>query len=821
MNPKPKTLRIAVAAAAAAIALGGFLLWRHLRGPVAPADVAAFLDATAGAGRVRFDVSSVQTLRKTEAGVQVAVAARAFPVQALYARADASDYLQRVLHLDPDSSAPARALLADKAAAVRVSGGRPLPADPFQAVVLEAATPAAASFDFQGILDARRAGDSWAFSLVSGGFEGPGPRGDPRSSFPADSFVEGDAGDEARLRSLASDFQSFAARAAAVRDAAAKAQSAAAGARREALLARIAPGRVFSGAAAEAGEQTGTALYLEFTGLTADNGVTALLRNDGGWHTARVFQGTWSADDDFTKVALSLSSPAGQAVRGAGPFLENTQNWVLELALDGRGGLSGQDRFFRYQFQPLLPVQVPALRDRLEAEYREALAATEPGSIYQGTASPSASGPPETVLLRITDRSDDGSSFVASIESAAHPWKRALRGAVLGNARRSHGEPLRLRTEAKDAVEDAPQASVLGDPEDLELSLGIRQGALVGEDARFSYQLSPAGDNDVRRLESARAERARRFRNVVRPGIAFDGTLREDQGFIAHARLEIERVDRGTGDVKATLRSLERPGVFREFSGAADPSGGALSLTASDKGSYGESGSFDLPFLAGPAQGTLHLELLQGSLKGRIEGDPHWTLEFPAAAFLSAVTEGAEEGSPPADGSVYPAFPKAPGAYLLSKGAWAPMPRNGAHVATETETDKSQLQLPPNIIGAVNAGLAEFTKQKEKRKVTYLEFPGKDPLPSSGGQAIVILFVGPEPHGRPAVELAPTELQKDGQRRIELTGKSETQIRFGEQGLAAYVRRPAPGYLLFTTTGALAPGDYAFNADGGYELAQE
>jgi hypothetical protein len=823
MKPMSKPRKIAAAFAIAAVAIGGLLFWRHERGAIAPADVAAFLDATSGAGRVRFAVTAVDALRRDDSGVQIAVAAKAWPVQALYAKADTADYLQKTVQLDPDSTSEARSLLADKATVknTQLTGGRPIPEDPFQAVILEAATPAGASFDFQGILDAHRAGDAWAFSLVSGGFEGAGPRGDPRSSFAGATFVEGDAADEARLRSLAADFKYFASRVAAAREASGKAKSAEIGGRRAAFLARIAPGRVYSGTAVEAGEQSGTALYLEFTGTSADNGVSALLRNEGGWHSARPFEGTWASDDDFGNVTVSLSSPAGEAVRNAGPFLENTQNWSLELRMDPSGVLSGQSRSYRYQFQPLLPAQVPALRDRLETEYRLAVAATEPGSLYQGTAAPVAPGPSEPVLLRITGRSEDGSSFEASIESPTHPWKRAVHGMVIANARRSHGEPLRLRSDAKEAVEDAPAASVLGDQEDLELSLGLRDGSLVGEDARFGYRLSPAGDNDLRRLDAGRAERARRFGALVRPGISFDGTLHEDQGFITHVRLEIVGFDRGTGAVRASIRSLARPGVFREFTGAGDPSAGALALTATDHGSYGESGDFDVPFLTGPTASTLHLELAGSSLKGRIEGDPHWTLEFPAAAFLSATSEGTEPGSPPADGSVFPAFPSAQGAYLLSKGAWAPMPKNQGHVATETETDKSGVQLPPNIIGAVNAGLAEFTKSKDKKKITYLEFPGKDPLPSSSGQALVILFVGPEPKGKSALELAPTELQKDGQRRIELAGKSETEIRFWDQGVAAYIRRPAPGFLLFTTTGALAPGNYALNADGGCELTQE
>jgi hypothetical protein len=823
MNPQSSRKTIIAGVAALAVAVGCFLLWRHTGASVPADEVAAFLDATQGNGRVRFTVVKIDTLRQDAAGRQVAVAAKAWPVQALYTRIDTADFLQRTFQIDQDSTAEARARLADKATARDpwLTGGRPLPADPDQWVILQPSTPADASFNFQGILDAHRVGSAWSFTLASGGFEGTGPQGDARSTFASPSFVAGDAADGSSMRSLAADFQAFAARVAKARKDSELAHSAGVDARKSAFLAQIAPGRVFAGKVLEAGEQNGTALYLEITGVSPDNGVTALLRNDGGWRNARAFEGTWGADDEFRTPSLSLTSPAHQAVRNAGAILENSQNWALELNMDARGELSGQNRFFQYRFQPLPPGQVPALKGRLEEEFDQAVAATEPGALYQGSATSVASGAAEPVLLRITGRSADGKSFEASLESATHPWKRPMRGALIDNSRRSGGEPVRLRMEAKGAVEDAPPGSALGDHEDLEVGLGLREGSLVGEDASFTYRLAPAGDNDLRRLEAVRAARARRFREVVRPGIAFDGTLREDQGFITHARLEIERVDRATGAVKASVHSLARAGVFRDFTGSCDPSGGSLSLAAANRGTFGGDGSFDIPFLAGPAADTVHLELVGSSLTGRIEGDTHWTLEFPATAFLSATTESAEADSPPADGTVFPAFPKEAGAYMLARGAWSPMPKNLGHVATETVSPKSELKLPPNLIGAVNAGLGELTKDKEKKKVTYLEFDGKDPRPVSSGQAIVILFVGPEPSGKPAVELAPCEVQKDGQRRVELPGNSTTEIRFGDQRLASFVRRPSTGYILFTTTGVLAPGPYAFNADGGYELTQE
>ena len=81
--------------------------------------------------------------------------------------------------------------------------------------------------------------------------------------------------------------------------------------------------------------------------------------------------------------------------------------------------------------------------------------------------------------------------------------------------------------------------------------------------------------------------------------------------------------------------------------------------------------------------------------------------------------------------------------------------------------------------------------------------------------------MGAEPSHTPPLELAPAETTKEGQRRLQIDNGPLTEIRFGERKLAAYVRRAAPGCLLLTSTGPLAPGPYAFNADTGYELTQQ
>jgi hypothetical protein len=192
-------------------------------------------------------------------------------------------------------------------------------------------------------------------------------------------------------------------------------------------------------------------------------------------------------------------------------------------------------------------------------------------------------------------------------------------------------------------------------------------------------------------------------------------------------------------------------------------------------------------------------------------------MEFPVGVFLSALAEGAEPGSPAADGSIYPSFPKKPGAYLLRAGHWWPLPRNNGHVVVEMIHPMTEEESSGGVLGVVSSGVRRIAQKG--LKIAYLEFDGKDPRPESDGPVVTLLFRGPDLSRTPVVELAPIETLKDGRRGIEIAGGSAAAIWFGEQRVAAYVRQVGAGAVLLTTTSALPAGSYAFNADVGYELA--
>lgn len=822
MNPRPASHRNRRLAATAALLVlaGAALVWWLGRPPVSTADVERLLERTAGAGRLHFTVQSLDTLHREGATTQVAVVAKASAIEPLYVKADTADFLARAFHANAAATLEARRLLAANAAspAPGVLPEGDAPADPYRATVLQVATPAGASFSFQGIIEAHRSEQATSLSLASGGMVGGGPQGEARTAFPGPVFVAGDPQDEGALRRQLSDLDAFCVRLARREQVLRSAKAADADERRRAFLAAVAPGRIFRGVATEGGLQQGTTLYLEIVGIGPESAVRALLRNEGGWLLARPFEGDWADGQDPEGPTLSLSSAPRDAVRGAGPFLEEAQAWSFVLHSDATPILTGETRRYHLRFEPLSPQQGAAAAELLGREYASAQAATRAGTVYLGTAAARGSTAVEPVLLHF---GPSATGLDATLESTTQPCKRHLRGTVLTNARRSGGEPIVLETDQVDAAAEARATSVFGDPEGLDLRLGVQEGGLQGGGARFTYRLAPATAADLGRLEAARLERTARLLEVLRPGIAYDGVLREEQGFTSAVRLQVEAVDRGSGAVTARIASRGRWGVYRAFQGSIDPSGSLVILGARARSKSQPDDSFDVPFLKNADPATLHLALGAGVLTGRIEGDNAWTIEFQLGAFMAARTKAGAPVAPGDEGASYPPPPKEPGAYLLVAGAWSPLPRNQGKVVTETIKPDSNLHLTLNALDALNEGIGLITREKDKEKVSYFEFDGKDPRPSTGEPFLTILVVAADPKALPAVELVAEDVLKDGKRRVLIRGTSASPLHLGDVPLATYVRPFAPGCLLLTTTAALDPGTYVLGAETGYELHVE
>jgi hypothetical protein len=798
---------------AVAVILAGFLAWRHWRMPVDSSAVASFLDKAVGGGRVRFSDLKVSAAPLESGDLQLNVGATARAVVPLFSGADPTDYLRRTLSLDPESTAEARQLMAEKDAGQRPEFARlrPFPPDPYRASILQATAQPGDSFSYRAALNAHRAGDGWTFTLVSGGYDGAGPVGEARAAFAEPSYVAGNPDDDARLRVLAADLQAFATRLSETQRNQEAAHKVARAVRREALMARLAPGSVYRGSAARTGESEGTALYLEIAALTPEGAVTARLRNAGGWHYARPFLGTWTADAEYESVVLDLTSEADQAVRNGGSFLENSQAWTLSLRLDPRGGLSGSNRYFEYKFQHLDPGQVASLRSSLSAEFESARRATAPGTLLQGTVVARSTGASEPVLLRFDAQGSDSESLQGSIDSPSRSWKRPFSGTIIGNSRRSGGNPIRLRSESGQAVAEAPGDSVLGDRGDLDIRLGAEEGILSGGDDRYTFRLTAVDNGDLNRLDAARASRADRFEALLREGAAFDGTIRDDEGSVTPARLEISRVDKEKGMVTASIHSLALLYVYQEFAGSWSPADGSMTIASTGRGQFDFSDNLAVPFFVAAVPHTLQLALIGNSISGAIKGDTHWSIEFPISAFLAAPGEsGGAAGA-------LPEFPKAPGAYALVAGTWTAMPRNNGHIVVETSHPMTDDEADGGPLGIVSAGVRRAT-QKGK-KTPFLEFDGKEPPPACAASGVVILFNGPAAASTTSIELAAEALSKEGRRQVQVTAGPSGWAQFGEQRVAAYVRRAGPDSVVLTATSVLSPGLYAFRADVGYEVA--
>ena len=815
-SPAPRSHRTLIVSLVVLVLIGAgaFVWWRQTRAPEADG-VTAFLNQTVGGDRVLFSVEKLEPLTHGEAGWKMLVSAKARTIEPLYTKIDAAEYLAKNLRLDPAALSEARRVLAkpDASAQPDVQGAAPFPADPWQAVLLQVTSPAGTALIFNGVLDAHREGGTWKFNLVSGGFEGGSAPGAARSSFGKNSYAVGDVGDEARLHALLTDFEAFTGR---VADLNRNRESARVAERRKAFLAQLAPGRVFGGVAVAAGTSRETPLYLEITARPTENEVRAVLRNDTSWHVVRSFQGTWSANDKFEDPVLNLSSLASEAVRNAGPLVEAAQVWRFALHLNAKGELTEENRFFKYRLQPLTPEQVATVQARVEAEFESAVAATEPGLLYLGTATARTSGAAETVFLRYSARPAGNESIAATLESTTRGWKRPLRGAILANVRRSDGAPIRLQASPKEAAIEAPAGSVLRDPGELNLRLSVDQGSLVGGDERFTYRLAVATSADLERLEASRLERVRQLEAVLKSGIVYDGVMRDDRRYVLPARLELTRVDRPAGVITARMRSLLRLDVYREFLGAWDALGDSIVLKTTDVGAEDKDFGFDGPFFVLRETGSIRLTLTGNSLTGTIVGDSHWRMDFPGGTFLAAPTEA----------SGLPSVPKNAGAYLLNNGSWEALPANNGHIVTEPVPDATEEEMMALSLQALRgAGGGEDvvpnSKRKIKEMVSYFEFDGKNSPPVARGSALVLLFVGPESTGEPAMELAPVKILADGRRRIKLGEIAPKTVQLGVQRLAAYVRPIAPNAVLLTTTAEIPPGNYIVNAGVGFELVRK
>lgn len=737
--------------------------------------------------------------------------ARGEATEALYCAVDTAQFLGEALGVDIGSVLEAKTLVGGKNAARlrELAKLDAVPPDPLAIPVVRESAARGASAVYRGRLVARKAAGQWSFILQEGDWVAEVPAGAPRANFPSSVVVAGERDGEQRLRDAVTAYLGIADKLKEARkqfeaELAAERQK-----RIDGFVGRLTAGALFRGSARDISDQRTTPLVLEIVSTARDTRrVETRLRNDGGWADARRFRGEWSCDADAEAFKLTLSTERRDAIRDAGPFVSNNDEWAIEFTESDNGELVAQNRRYEYRFSPLSAEDALALRKDLEGEFAVLREATAAGRAFIGAAISKRRNAAEQVVLVFQKQENDGALLQGVLQSPERTaWRREFSGTLIGNRYRSEGVPLRLGMANDTAVKSARDDSVFKESawNGLQLKLALEEGVLVGEDDSFRYRLSPATEAQLASIEQARAERQRRFAQVVRNGAAFNGVARDKQGFSSRVRLRVRRVEPESRTLQVVIESLQQGGIYHAMSGSYDVDAGLIGLGSSGEGKFNPSGHLKVPCFSEDRAFKLALELDERGLCGPLSanwGETGWTLEFPLA--LRAAPADAE--------AAISEFPSEAGAYALIGGRWLPLPRNNGKLVQSTGT----------IVGGLLGALADPKQQNGPQKLAEFVFDGDQALPVVDGENLTIAFVGPlmEPdpnliakypqlNGYPDVEVAPTRKGVDSKRRLDLVRIAPGLAGVGEARLAATVETPEEGVMVLTSTGPVAPGDYA------------
>jgi hypothetical protein len=812
---------------------GVYLSWRALSRPVGAAELTTFLEKRA-ANTIHISSLEIGTVAVGDGRLRISFAAKGRTVEPLYVRVDAAEYLSRELHITIESATNAGSgASASQAAPIPESGSLgPPPPDPRDATILQLRNPTGTPVLYQGTLEAVRSNNGWDLKVIDESFGDAGTSlGRSRASFGSSTFVVGEPSDAAELLARAAALSKYASRLADAKRVGAAARKDERSARLQSFIEHLAPGTLYRGAAVDQNGQSSPALFLEITGLSGGNQVNALLRNDGGWHDSRRFRGEWSDDPDCRVLSITLSSRPNEAIRNSGPILEDAQLWRFNFQADANGDLTGADRNYRYHFARLSAGQAASLKEELAADFDAVFAATMPGAVYDGVAVSRSTQNSEPLILRFVERDEAGTYLAGRFESPTRKIRRAFTGSLIGNSHRSAGLPVRLVSAAANAAPDAGGASMLGCENDLALRMRLDGQNLIGEDALFSYRFSPATAADLHAFDAVRAERSRRFLQALKPSIEYDGTIRDDQGYVVHTRLHILRVEPEKRLVAATIESRGQTRFFREFTGSCDPSEGLLVLDTTSRANLDSDSDLGVPLFSAGRRFSVRFLLSEDDLVGKIDNDEQTTLDFPLGTFLQETP-------------ILPSYPVAAGGYVLKGGVWLALPRNGGRAIPYKPPSKTNPLVRDlgGILNSATGGLLHAggdalrpgdsgAPAPRPGKASDLMFDGRDPIPEVDGAHLVVLYVGApqsppkapasgqrNSNDRPSIEIAPTTTGKDGKRSADLIRISPDVQGFGNQRIAAYVFESDKGTVLLTATGPVPAGTYAVDADEPFEL---
>ena len=834
-NPDNARMRrkVTLAIAVAAIAAAGWFLWQQGRSHPSEVNVTAAIAATLGSAEFRVAEVHQDVSPLGSDAVRIAFRATVSCVDPLYSAVDAATYLKTEFKRDRAKLAKAQTLLASKAGPrLRELAGK-APADVSTLVLLKLATPAASTFAYAGTLSGRRGATGWEFQKLDASFRRAAPQGDPRPPAPPRSYVVGDAADRAALQAVMAAEEAYADQVIAAR----KTYEAELEQKREAVAATFQPGTIFAGTAKQGNESE--AVTLEIGGLKSGlRQLTAELRNDGGWAEARRFEGKYDFDADDDTPAFTLQTRAQDAIRDGGPLLNRFDTWRLELRGDGTE-LNGKAGDYTFALKRLTAEAAAAKKQELAADYEAMLAATAPGKMYHGVAV--SADHSQSYSYRLTfDKQDRANAIVrATLSSDARDdEKRAYHGTIVGNRYQAAGYPLRLESAPNARVASAPGQSPLGNGWNERQSFRLEGTNLVGQGDGFTWTLEAATAEYIAQSQQVKNDREQRLLGLVRPGASYVGYTQSTSGGVTEkVRIDFHRLEQRGALVEFTVGSLEVPHAHAEWRGTLDLYTGeiAASRMAVTPGRGLHSPLFNNGY------SLLKLRIVFGdeAAEGAIENEP-WRISFPLAGSIepqgapiaASVPENpSADVKPTAGATTKPAddFPRVPGAYVWTEGAWKPLPRNGAHV---TYGAMQVLNNVSAILGALSGKALPQANDRTPDKLADLSFDGPEPVPTSDGTHVIIAYVGairpvspdlavkyPDLKQYPHIEMALTTTDALGVRKAPMYRIVPGVAGFRDSRVNAVVARVNGDVSTLTCTEPIGAGRYALEVNSeGYEL---
>lgn len=426
---------IAIGVAAFVVLLVGVKVYQKVTG--SPSDKALLNAVRQKMGSPNVDFAGLTRAETAvdDLHVQGTLTAKGVLSDALYEKVDTAAFLQQNLQADVLRLNEVRKSLSGAAGAKirELAGIADVPENPLDAVIIKETSAKGTAFSFEGGYQASKIGGGWQIN-VNGAVQNDVLSGSFRGAFAGSVILADNQTDQARLKKMLTDFTAFEQHITAATEQYKEILKKERAARLAQLISNITPGNLYKGSATNRYNQSVVPLWLEFTNLNQQFfQVTALLRNDGGWQDARVFQGEFSTDPGVEKLSVNIGTRNNQAINSAGPIVQDNDSWNIPFQLNLQTGeLTGNTNGYVYRFIRVSDADLPAEEDALKAPLKAILDTCRTGLVFKGTILNKRDQSTEVAFLNILKVENDGALVAARIDSDEHPnWRRSLRGTLI------------------------------------------------------------------------------------------------------------------------------------------------------------------------------------------------------------------------------------------------------------------------------------------------------------------------------------------------------------------------------------------------------